>query len=136
MPRARAIRNVDSALRATAPAGAPTRSTSSMRLLLALGAALTLAAFSPAPPALRAAHVTLSNESSATIALVYASTCDDGDWGDDLLPTDILEPGSEAVITMQAGCWDLKAITADGQEFEHFGIEFDDGDSLEWTVTD
>lgn len=107
-----------------------------MRLLLALGAALTLAAFSPAPPALRTAHVTLTNESSVTIALVYASTCADDDWGDDLLPSDILEPGSEAVITMPAGCWDLKAITAEGQEFEHFGIEVEDGDDIAWTVTD
>ncbi len=104
-----------------------------MRLLLALGAALTLAAFSPAH---RAGNVTLSNESSVTIALVYASTCDEDTWGDDLLPTDILETGSEAVITMPAGCWDLKAITADGQEFEHFGIEIEDGDDIAWTVTD
>ena len=107
-----------------------------MRLLFALGAALTLAAFSPAPPALRAAHVTLSNESSVTVALVYASACDEDTWGEDLLPTDILEPGSEAVITVSAGCWDFKAITTEGQELEHFGIAVDDGDDLAWTVTD
>ncbi len=104
-----------------------------MRLLLVLGAALTLAAFSPAH---RVGNVTLSNESSTTVAFVYASTCDDADWGDDLLPVDILEPGSEAVITMPAGCWDLKAVTTEGQELEHFGIAIGDGDDLAWTITD
>ncbi len=103
-------------------------------LPLALCAAFALTAFTPAT--LGSGHITLSNESSVTIALVYASTCDEDTWGEDLLPTDILETGSEAVITVDAGCWDFKAITADGQEFEHFGIAVDSGDEIAWTVTD
>ena len=106
-----------------------------MRLssVLALGAALALAAFTPAP---RVATVALSNESSTTIAFVYASTCDEDTWGDDLLPSDILEPASSATITVSAGCWDFKAVTTEGQEMEHFGIVLDDGDEIAWTVTD
>ena len=101
---------------------------------LALCAAFALTAFTPAH--LGSGHITLSNESSVTIALVYASTCDEDSWGDDLLPTDILEPGSEAVITVDPGCWDFKAITDEGQEFEHYGIDVDSDDEIAWTVTD
>ena len=101
---------------------------------LALCAAFVLTAFTPAT--LADAHVTLSNESSTTIAFVYASTCDEDTWGDDLLPVDVLETGSEAVITVSAGCWDFKAVTVDGEELEHFGIALDEGDEIAWTVTD
>ena len=106
-----------------------------MRLFSALGlsAVLALAAFTPAP---RTASVVLSNESSTTIAFVYASACDEDTWGDDLLPSDILEPASSATITVSAGCWDFKAVTTEGQEMEHFGITLDDGDEIDWTVTD
>ncbi len=101
---------------------------------LALCAAFALTAFAPAR--LGEGHITLSNESSVTIALVHASTCDEDTWGEDLLPTDILEPGSEAVITVTDGCWDFKATTAEGQEFEHFGIDVATGDEIAWTITD
>ena len=106
-----------------------------MRLasVLALTAALGLAAFTPAP---RTASVVLSNESSTTIAVVYASTCDEDTWGEDLLPADILEPSSSATITVDAGCWDFKAVTTEGQELEHYGITVEDGDEIAWSVTD
>ena len=103
---------------------------------LSLGALLALAAFTPAPVADGEAYVDLSNESSTTLAFVYASTCDEDTWGEDLLPVDILEPGSEAVITVSPGCWDFKATTVEGQELEHFGIELEEGDEVAWTVTD
>ncbi|HEX8298472.1 MAG TPA: hypothetical protein VF594_04860, partial [Rubricoccaceae bacterium] len=57
-------------------------------------------------------------------------------WGEDLLPVDILEPGSGATITMPAGCWDLKAVTDSGQELEHFGVELEDDSETAWTVSD
>ena len=104
-------------------------------LFLSLGAVVALSAFTP--PALRvSAGVTLSNESSSTIALVYASTCDEDTWGEDLLPVDILEPGAEAEITVDAGCWDFKAITDSGQELEHFGVVLDEDDAVTWVVSD
>ena len=100
--------------------------------VLAFAAAFALSAFAP----VRQASVSLSNESSSTIVFVYASTCDQDEWGEDLLPVDILEPGSGAEITVDAGCWDFKAVTDDGTELEHYGIELEDGDGAEWTVTD
>lgn len=94
-------------------------------------AVLALSAFTPADDP---AVVTLSNES--TIAFVYASACDEDTWGDDLLPVDILEPGSAAEITVSAGCWDFKAVVDNGQELEHVGIELADGETASWTVRD
>ncbi|HEX8385352.1 MAG TPA: hypothetical protein VF576_04155, partial [Rubricoccaceae bacterium] len=67
---------------------------------------------------------------------VYASACDEDTWGEDLLPVDILEPGSGADITVSAGCWDFKAVADNGQELEHFGIELEEGDEVAWTVSD
>ena len=106
-----------------------------MRLVsgLSLVAALSLSAFTP-PGA--DATVTLSNESSSTIVFVYASACDEDTWGEDLLPVDVLEPGSAADITAPAGCWDFKAVTDSGQELEHFGIELEEGGEVAWTVSD
>ena len=109
-----------------------------MRLPLFLGlAAFALTAFAPATGGgIDGATVELSNDSSSTIVFVYASTCDEDTWGEDLLPVDILEPGSEAVITVSPGCWDFKATTVEGQKLEHFDIELEEGDEVAWTVTD
>ena len=120
------------------PAAPPLTSPDRMRLPLFLGlAAFALTAFAPATGgATDGATVELANDSSSTIVFVYASTCDEDTWGEDLLPVDILEPGSGATITMDAGCWDLKAVTDSGQELEHFGVELGDDEEVTWTVTD
>ena len=107
-----------------------------MRLssLAPFGALLALMAFVPAPA--EAAQILLSNESSTTITFVYASTCDDEEWGEDLLPVDIVEPGAGAIITVSPGCWDLKAITVEGQELEQYSVSLDADESIDWVVTD
>ena len=105
-------------------------------LFLGLAAAFALTAFTPGGGGTDGATVLLSNESSSTIVFVYASACDEDTWGEDLLPVDVLEPGSAAEITTSAGCWDFKAVTDGGQELEHFGIELEEGGTADWTVSD
>lgn len=107
------------------------RHASKLFLVVALFA---FSAFQAAPAS--EGFITLYNESSLIVALVYASSCDSDDWGDDLLPVDILYPGEEAVITVTSGCWDLMAITEDGQELEHFGVRVRADDELEWVISD
>lgn len=99
-----------------------------------LAAVLALAAFTPAPQ--RAGTINLTNGSSSTVVYLYASVCEQDTWGDDLLPTDVLEPGSGATITMDPGCWDLKAVTDSEQELMHFGVNVEDGGELDWTIED
>ena len=81
------------------------------------------------------ATVTLSNESDFDITEVHVSSCDTDDWEEDMLEDDVLEPGEEAEITVSAGCWDFKAIAAD-EEIEHYDIDLEDGDEIDWTVSD
>jgi hypothetical protein len=103
------------------------------RPLLVAGA-LALSAFTV--PSQRAATISLVNESSHTVVFLYASTCEEDTWSDDLLPVDVLEPGSGAEITLDAGCWDLRAVTDAEHEIEYYGVEVSDGDELEWVIVD
>ena len=102
--------------------------------LLLVAVALGLAAFTGPPN--RAATVILTNESSHTIVFLYASACEEDTWSDDLLPEDVLEPGSGAEITLDAGCWDLRAVTDAEHELEHYGVEVEDGGEYEWAISD
>ena len=81
------------------------------------------------------ATVTLSNESDFDITEVYASSCDEDDWNEDMLEDDLLEPGEQGEIIVEAGCWDFKAIAGD-EELEHYDIELEDGEVVDWTVSD
>ncbi len=103
---------------------------------LALGlAAFAVAGFTMPGAPDGEATVTLSNESDFDITEVYVSTCDDEEWNEDMLEDDLLEPGEEAEITVEAGCWDFKAIAAD-EEIEHYDIDLEDGEEADWTITD
>ena len=61
-----------------------------------------------------------NNESSFTIVELYASPADVGDWEDDILGREILEPGETARITVRDGrqaCeYDLRIVFEDGDE--------------------
>jgi hypothetical protein len=107
------------------------RNASKLFLVVALFA---FSAFQAAPAS--EGYVVLYNESSLIVALVYASPCDADEWGDDLLPVDILYPGEHALITVTPGCWDFMAITEDGQELDHYGIRVRADDEIDWTITD
>ena len=55
-------------------------------------------------------------------------------WGDDLLGSEVLAPGAHLEVPLDAGCWDLKAVAADGQEVETYTVELAAGDVVVWTV--
>jgi hypothetical protein len=97
-----------------------------------LVAVLGLSAFTPSH---RMARVELTNESDFTITYVYASTCDQDSWGEDLLGNGVVGPGESGTITMPPGCWDFRAIVDDEVEFQHFGISLDDDQSESWTIS-
>ncbi|HEX8387212.1 MAG TPA: hypothetical protein VF576_13560 [Rubricoccaceae bacterium] len=102
---------------------------------LALGLTVLAVAGFTFPGVGDTATVTLSNESDFDITEVYASTCDEDDWEEDMLEDDLLEPGESAEITVEMGCWDFKAIAA-GEEIEHYDIDLEDGEVAEWTISD
>ena len=80
--------------------------------------------------------ITVTNDSSQSLDEIYSSTCDEDEWGDDLMGVEVLEPGEEVDITVEEGCWDIKAVAEDGQEVDAYSITVEDGDELEWTVDD
>ena len=98
-------------------------------------AALGLTAFTfPRPDG--EGTITVTNNSSIALDEIYSSTCDEDEWGDDLMGVEVLEPGEEIDITVEVGCWDIKAVAEDGQEIDDYSITIEDGDELEWTVED
>ena len=106
-----------------------------MRLTAALcfAATLGLTAFAlPRPDG--EGTITVTNDSDITLDEVYSSTCDDDEWGDDLMGVELLEPGEAVDITVDAGCWDLRAVAEDDQDVDAYSITVEDGDELEWTV--
>lgn len=78
--------------------------------------------------------ITVMNESDVTVSYLYASSCQEDEWGDDLLGSDVLASGAHLEVPLNSGCWDLKAIAADGQEVETYTVDLADGDVIVWTV--
>ena len=64
---------------------------------------------SPAP----VTALQVKNEANVAIVSVYFSGCAEGNWGDDRLgATESIAPGQTRTWTLAAGCWDVKASTA------------------------
>ena len=78
--------------------------------------------------------ITVMNESDLAVSYLYASSCQEDEWGDDLLGSDVLASGAHLEVPLNSGCWDLKAIAADGQEVETYTVDLADGDVIVWTV--
>lgn len=66
------------------------------------------------------ATVTIQNELPGPVLFVYARACGTTDWGEDLLPPGPVEgtiqPGASKDITLEAGCYDLRADALPGTE--------------------
>lgn len=97
---------------------------------LALIAGLVAASASAEP-----VTFTLVNGAEDTLMEFYASPPDVGEWEEDILGEDVLEPGESVSITIADGrddCdYDFLAVfeTYDGEEYEleHTGVEICDG---------
>lgn len=59
------------------------------------------------------ATITVQNELQGPVLFFYAKPCGTMDWGEDLLPPGPVEgtiqPGESKDITVEAGCYDLRA---------------------------
>jgi len=100
---------------------------------LCFAAALGLTAFTfPRPDG--EGTITVINDSELALDEIYSSTCDEDEWGVDLMGVEVLAPGEEVDMTVEAGCWDIKAVAEDGQEVDAYSITVEDGDELSWTV--
>ena len=78
--------------------------------------------------------IAVMNGSDLTVSNLYASSCQEDAWGDDLLGSDVLASGAHLDVPLNAGCQDLKAIAADGQEGETYTVDLADGGVIVWTV--
>ncbi|HEX8299193.1 MAG TPA: hypothetical protein VF594_08545 [Rubricoccaceae bacterium] len=78
--------------------------------------------------------ITVMNESDLTLYYLYASSCQEDAWGDDLLGSDVIAPGDHFEVPLNSGCWDLKAVAEDGQEVETYRVDLSAQDVVVWTV--
>ena len=78
--------------------------------------------------------IAVMNGSDFTVSNLYASSCQEDAWGDDLLGSDVLASGAHLAVPLNSGRRDLKAISADGQEGETHTVDLADGGVIVWTV--
>lgn len=108
-----------------------------MRILRSVALAtpfLGLLAFTPGN---RVATINLYNESDYVVTHVYIGPCED-EWEEvgDLLDADeVLAPGDAVGAEIEAGCWDFRAVVENDEVLDSHRMEFEDGDELEWTIS-
>ena len=77
----------------------------------------------------------LTNNAGIAIYFIYISPSDAGEWGEDWLGDQVLEPGMSRVITdIPPGTYDLKAEDGDSETVE-IAWEVDLQENVPWTIT-
>lgn len=74
------------------------------------------------------ATFTVVNRSSVAVHAIHVSPADDEAWGPDLLGNDVLEPGETGTIDLDAGTWDVRCESEEGQVLEYFDVRFGQDD--------
>lgn len=76
---------------------------------------------------------TLTNGTSQTIDMFYASPPSENSWEEDILGVDVLPPGETVTITIDDSredcAYDFKAVFEDGTELAHSAVEVCNGES-------
>lgn len=76
----------------------------------------------------------LINNTGVPIYYVYISPCSSSSWGDDQLGSNVVMPGNTWTWTMNAGCYDLKAVDRDGREAVERRVQIS-GSGKRWTLS-
>jgi len=86
-----------------------------LSFLISLFISLNLAACSAGSVSGPAISLTISNQTSAAICEVYASSQESNDWGASLLPEGApVSSGEERVFQLSAGVYDILVLNCDG----------------------
>ena len=80
------------------------------------------------------ASVQITNRTSQPLFYLYASRCTDDGWGADRLGSDVISAGATYSLSLEPGCWDVKATFQDDQETEKRDWNLVAG-STTWTIT-
>lgn len=94
---------------------------STRRFYVALCCALSLIAATTTTIFADKRDFNLNNSSDYVIQHAYVSPTDSSDWGDDILGTDVLNPGQVWEVGFDRGdadtcMWDVKVVTVEGFE--------------------
>lgn len=79
-------------------------------------------------------ELVLINNTGVPIYYVYISPCSASNWGDDQLGSNVVMPGNTWTWTMNAGCYDLKAVDRDGREAVERRVQIS-GSGKRWTLS-
>jgi len=94
------------------------------RVPLLLGFAVVLAGcgvFRPDPP--DDALLILINRTEEPVHSVYLAPCASTDWGDAwTAPDEAVMPGRTRTFALAPGCWNLRAVLADGRPIEERSV--------------
>ncbi len=79
-------------------------------------------------------ELVLINNTGVPIYYVYISSCSSSSWGEDQLGSNVVMPGNTWTWTMDAGCYDLKAVDRDGREAVERRVQIA-GSGKRWTLS-
>jgi len=79
-------------------------------------------------------ELVLINNTGVPIYYVYISSCSSSSWGEDQLGSNVVMPGNTWTWTMNAGCYDLKAVDRDGREAVERRVQIS-GSGKRWTLS-
>lgn len=77
----------------------------------------------------------VENRSSFVIVELYVSACSESTWGPNQL-SGVLSPGYYVAYTVDVGCYDVRAVAAEGAGDVTEQIYVADGDTFVWPLVD